>query len=82
MQEKPETQRTNKIAQANKTNKDERNERNERNEGKSFMFRNLDYNLHTTWKTCASMAGQSMEEFGIEALKDYIKRALLSSKEE
>ena len=53
---------------------------NEKEGTKSFTFRNLDPNLHTTWKTCASMRGTSMEEFGIKAIKEYIKVMLTPSK--
>jgi hypothetical protein len=53
----------------------------EREDVKSFTFRALDPILHLTWKTCAAMSGRSMEEFGIAAIKEYIKQALTKGKE-
>jgi hypothetical protein len=46
---------------------------------KSFTFRNLDPTLHTTWKTCAAMAGVSMEEFGAAAIKEYVRQSIEKS---
>ena len=43
---------------------------------KVFTFRALDPILHTTWKTCAAMSGVSMEEFGVQAIRDRIKKEL------
>lgn len=52
----------------------------DRDGNKIFTFRNLDIGLHTTWKTCAAMRGLSMEEFGVLALKEYIKKAIEGGK--
>jgi hypothetical protein len=52
----------------------------EKEETKSFAFRALDPVLHTTWKTCAAMSGISMEEFGIAAIKEHIKKTLIGNK--
>ena len=43
---------------------------------KVFTIRGIDPKLHMSWKTCAALAGISMEEFGLQAVREYVKKAL------
>lgn len=39
---------------------------------KPFQFRNIPESLHFSWKVVAIFDGQTMEEFGLEAIKIHI----------
>ena len=49
---------------------------------KPFQFRNIPESVHFAWKVCALFDGQTMDEFGLEALNKHIKKSQVEKKEE
>ena len=49
---------------------------------KPFQFRNIPESVHFAWKVVALFDGQTMEEFGLEAINKHVKARQAARREE
>ena len=49
---------------------------------KPFQFRYIPVSVHFAWKVVALFDGQTMEEFGLEAIRKHIKERQAARKDE
>jgi hypothetical protein len=49
---------------------------------KPFQFRNIPESIHFSWKVVALFDGQTMEEFGLEAINKHVKERQSARKTE